>query len=242
MITFDRDIYFAEVRQQPFGGHLTQEQVNGQNFLLDAWERNPLSEDLRHLAYALATTMHETSSTMLPIEEYGKGQGMAYGKKDPQTGQTYYGRGYVQLTWRDNYVKATRELGLEGDDDLEWHAARALDPMIAAHTLYLGMTEGWFRGDSKGRQTLARYFDHDTDDPYGAREIVNGDKHIVPNWSGGVSIGKLIAGYHKDFLMALHAAVIEIVAVPEPEPEPLVVTVRIVVPPGVVVKVEQDTA
>ena len=33
--------------------------------------------------------------------------------------------------------------------------------------------------------------------------MINGDKHIVPSWSGGVSIGKLIAGYHEHFLEAL---------------------------------------
>jgi hypothetical protein len=238
-ITFDRDIYFAEVKPSPFGGKFTQEQVNGQNFLLDAWERKPLSDDLRHLAYALATTFHETASTCMPIEEYGKGSGKDYGKKDPETGQTYYGRGYVQLTWRDNYRKATQELDLHGADDLEWNAARALDPMIAADVMYIGMADGWFRGDKHGRQTLDRYFDPDTDDAFGAREIINGDKNTVPSWSGGKSIGKLIAGYHTNFLHALDAASIEAEPVPEPEGEPQVVTVRITAPRGVTVKVEQ---
>jgi len=242
MITFDRDVYFDEVRQKPFGGKLNQEQVDGQNFILASWERDPTTTDSRWLAYALATTLHETASTMLPIEEYGKGQGKEYGKKDPTTGQAYYGRGFVQLTWRDNYAKADKELGLKDAKSCEWHAENALDPMIAAHTLYLGMTEGWFRGDKHGRQTLDRYFDEDTDDPYGAREIINGDKHIVPSWSGGKSIGKLIAGYHGEFLAALNASVIEIPTEPEPETEPLVVTVRITAPRGVVVKVEQEVA
>jgi hypothetical protein len=240
MITFDRDVYFDEVRQKPFGGKLSQDQVNGQNFLLDAWERTPLSDDLRHLAYALATTMHETASTMMPIEEYGKGSGKEYGKTDTETKQAYYGRGYCQLTWRDNYCKATQKLELEGDDDLEWHAAKALDPMIAADILYLGMTEGWFRTKDGKPETLARHFNETTDDPVGARNIINGDQNAVPSWSGGKSIGKLIAGYHADFLAALYASVIEVpLPEPGPEAEPLVVTLRITVPPGVTVKVEQ---
>ena len=49
-------------------------------------------------------------------------------------------------------------------------------------------------------QAVASIFGDDSDDSYGAREIINGDKHIVPSWSGGVSIGKLIAGYHDHFL------------------------------------------
>lgn len=91
---FSREIYFDHVRKNPFGGKLTQEQVNGQNFILAAWEKDTPSVDLRHLAYALATAMHETASTMLPISEYGKGKGHPYGKEDPETHQVYYGRGF----------------------------------------------------------------------------------------------------------------------------------------------------
>jgi hypothetical protein len=219
---FDRKIYFDSVRPSLFGGKLTNQQVEGQEAVLGEWELQfvePVMTDRRWLAYMLATTIHETASTMWPIEEYGKGQGMAYGKKDPETGQTYYGRGYVQLTWRDNYAKATKELGLKGDADLEWHAAMALDPQIAADVMFIGMRDGWFRSDSKGRQTLARYFSATVDDAYGAREIINGDKSKVPSWSNGVSIGNLIKGYHGKFLAALNASWVEDVA-PTPEPVP----------------------
>lgn len=216
-MSFDRTIYFEMVRKQPFGGMLTQEQVNGQNFILDSWERDPTTTDLRWLAYSLGTTKHETASTMLPIEEYGKGKGQPYGVKDQTTGQVYYGRGFVQLTWRDNYRKATSELNLTGADDLEWHADRALDGPIAADIMFKGMAEGWFRGDKNGRQTLSRWFNETTDDAYMAREIINGDKHIVPSWSGGKSIGNIIAGYHADFLAALEASFVPDVIEPPAE-------------------------
>jgi hypothetical protein len=215
---FDRKIFFDSVRNSLFSGALSQQQVDGMSFKLDQWEKHYAGLDLRWLAYPLATSKHETSSTMWPIEEYGKGQGMSYGAPDPQTGQTYYGRGDVQLTWRDNYARATRELGLTGSDDLEWNAARALDPQISADVMYKGMRQGWFRASSDGkRQTLERYFSASKDDAYTAREIINGDKSKVPSWSGGVSIGKLIQGYHQKFLNALQASWIE---EPEPEPEP----------------------
>lgn len=238
---FDRKIYFDSVRASLFNGSMTQQQVEGQEAILGEWELPQVGEqidDLRHLAYPLATTLHETASTMWPIEEYGKGSGQPYGKKDPETGQTYYGRGYVQLTWRDNYRKATQKLGLKGDADLEWHAAMALDPQIAADVMFRGMTEGWFRSDSKGAQTLARYFNATTDDAYGAREIINGDKTKVPSWSGGVSIGNLIKGYHGKFLTALKAAKIE-QPVPEPEPpvDVQIVRLTVTVPPGIEVEV-----
>src|SRR5262245_4181357 len=126
---FDRKIYFDSVRASMFGGSMTQDQVDGQNFILAMWEQYaPPDWDLRYLAYMLATTFHETAKTMLPIEEYGKGSGHDYGVPDPETGQAYYGRGFVQLTWKDNYCRATQELDLHDTKDLEWHAECALDP------------------------------------------------------------------------------------------------------------------
>lgn len=221
---FDRTIYFDHVRASLFGGALTQQQVDGQEVILARWEHHRADQDLRHLAYALATTRHETASTMWPIEEYGKGAGMAYGKPDPETGQTYYGRGFVQLTWRDNYARATRELHLIGDYDLEWHADRALDTLVASGVMFTGMTEGWFRSSNGTPETFDRYFNETINDPYGAREIINGDKHIVPDWSNGVSIGNLIKDYHFKFFDALDAALIE---GPAPEQASLVMDIQV---------------
>lgn len=214
---FDRKIFFDSVRKSLFAGSMTQQQVDGMNYKLDQWELHHPDKDLRWLSYPFATSYHETSATMWPIEEYGKGAGQPYGVPDPETKQTYYGRGDVQLTWRDNYRKATQKLMLSGAQDLEWNASQALDPKISADVMYLGMQEGWFRSDSKGRQTLARYFNATTNDAYGAREIINGDKTKVPSWSGGISIGNLIKGYNDKFLTAMKAAWVD---APEPEPEP----------------------
>ena len=71
--------------------------------------------------------------------------------------------------------------------------------------MFVGMTDGWFRSG----HTLERYFNDDTDDAFNAREIINGDKHTVPPWSDGVSIGALVAGYHADFMGALEASRID---------------------------------
>lgn len=240
MTGFNRAIFFDKVRPM-FGGALSQDQVDGMNFILDTWQINYGDAgiiDLRHLANPLAQAKWETSSTMQPIEEYGKGAGMDYGKPDPETKQTYYGRGYMQLTWRDNYHRADVELGLSGPESCEWHAEKALDPAIAAAVMFLGMTEGWFRADSKGKQTLQRYFNGTTDDPYGAREIVNGDKGYIKDWlPGGMTVGEYIARDHGTFLMALEASIVD-----EPEPIPApeeesVVSIFIEVPPGVRVDV-----
>jgi hypothetical protein len=234
---FDREIYFNAVRASLFSGTLSQTQVDGQNAILADWEGTyeRSHDDLRFLANPLAQAYHETAQEMYPIEEYGAPTcgGAEYAKVDPETGNRFYGRGLIQLTWKDNYRLSSQKLGLTGDNDLMWHPEKALDPFIAGHIMFRGMLEGWFRADSKGPQTLARYFNKTADDVYGAREIINGDKSKVPSWSNGVSIGNLIKGYHKKFLAALVDSWIE---APEPQPEqPKVVTIY--VPDGVDVQV-----
>jgi putative chitinase len=222
VIRFDRKVFFDAVRQKPFRGKLTQEQVDGMEFLLGAWEDSPESPDLRHFAYMLATTFWETARTMQPIEEFGKGAGHSYGRPDPETGQTYYGRGYVQLTWRDNYRRASSQLGLTGGPkDLEWHAEKALDHAIAWDVMSEGMMEGWFTG-----KKLPDYFNASTDNSIGARRIINPDDK-----------GRLIAGFHADFLAALQAALVVEPDVPVPEPGFQVVHVNIQSPPGISVSV-----
>jgi hypothetical protein len=242
---FDRGVYFDMVRGSLFNGKLTQQQVDGQNGILDAWEKYvPEHVDLRYLAYMLATTLHETASTMWPIAENGKGAGMEYGKPAGPYNQIYYGRGDVQLTWWDNYKRADAEMnkqfnaGWVGDKSCEKNADLQLRPEYAAPTMYLGMTQGWFRSSGGSPETLSRYFNDTKDDAYGAREIINGDKSKVPSWSNGVSIGNLIKGYHGKFLAAIHESVTEVGPEPLPPPvEDLVVTVT--VPRGVRVEVKE---
>lgn len=206
---FDHRVYFDSVRASLFQGAMQQDQVTGQDAILTAWEDFVDGEDLRWLAYMLATTYHETSQEMMPIEEYGKGEGQPYGEKDPETGQTYYGRGFVQLTWRDNYARADTEMKLTDDASCELYADNALIPATAARIMWFGMSQGWFRSDSQGPQNLPRYFNDRIEDPYGAREIINGDKMIIPSWSDGVSVGNLVNGYYDKFLAALVTSRIE---------------------------------
>ncbi len=152
------DAFLAAIRPL-FGGRLTQPQIDGLIRLQAATAGLPAS----HGAYILATAFHETAGTMQPIREYGRGRGRRYGAVDA-TGKAPYGRGYVQLTWRENYVRADRELGLGGrlaaDYDL------ALAPELAARILVEGMREGWFTG--------RRLTDYLPGDYAGARRVVNG--------------------------------------------------------------------
>jgi len=238
----DRGIFFDNVRPDPFPGELTQQQVDGMDAILDAWEADYADNDLRWLANAMAQTYHEVSGTMWPIEEYGHGGDAEYAKTDPETGQQYYGRGLIQCTWRENYARADKELGLSGDDSCEMKADNMLKPDVAASCLFEGMIEGWYRSSGGTPNTLGKYFNDGRDDPYEAREIINGDKSKVPSWSSGVSIGNLIVGYHKAFLAALEKAY-----VPDEDVGPTtetIVTINISIdaPPGVKVLVNVEEA
>jgi putative chitinase len=230
MTTYERQAFFNAVRGPLFGGRLSQQQVDGMSFKLAVWEKHHDGQDPRWLAYALATSKHETASTMWPVEEYGKGSGHEYGKPVKETGKAYYGRGDVQLTWDYNYKNASARLGLSGENDLYWHPEKALDPRISADVMFTGMAQGWFRSG----HSLPRYFSDTNDDAYNARDIINGDKKTVPSWSGGQSIGTLISGYYSAFYEALAVSATD--DAPQPTPEPPAfeqVTIDIEAPEGI---------
>ena len=165
---FDRDVYFGVVREDLFDGALSQEQVDGQNVILAVWEYQaggtPM-DDIRWLAYMLSTTYWETAQHMWPNTEQGSDSYLQGQKYWP-----YIGRGYVHLTWEDNYRNASSALSLIGNRDLVAHPEMALDSLIAARVMFRGMSEGWFTG-----RKLGQYFNDDTDDPKNARQIINGN-------------------------------------------------------------------
>jgi putative chitinase len=187
----NHDIYFSAVRASLFSGAMKQQQVDGQKIILMYWDLDTPTDDLRWLAYMLATVYHECARKMWPIREIGRGKGKAYGRVD-KNGNVYYGRGFVQLTWKENYDKASAALGLIDDRDLVLHPDLALDSLIATQIMFRGMAEGWFT-----TRKLGHYFNDVEDDAITARRIINND--VSKN-------GKMIAGYHEKFLSALKEA------------------------------------
>jgi len=177
---FDRDKLFDGVRRL---GKLSQRQVDALTALMDAVESDSEMTDLRWIAYALATCKHETAGTYEPIAEYGRGRGKAYGKKDPETGQVYYGRGFVQLTWKKNYKKFADLTGI----DLVHSPDMAMKPDIAYQVLSMGMREGLFTG-----KKLGDYISDGKADYLHARKIIN-----------AMDKAALIAGYAEKFEEAL---------------------------------------
>lgn len=168
--------FFDSVREDLFGGKLTQSQVNGMNGIFDAFERFKFT-DKRWLAYMLGTAYHETAKTMMPIEEYGKGKNYDYGKKlkrgrgkDSRVpyetpDKLYYGRGHVQLTWYENYELLGKLLNI----DLLNKPELALDPYISGEIMAKGMSSGLFTG-----KKLSDYFNSKGSDWVNARRIING--------------------------------------------------------------------
>lgn len=148
----NRTIFFARARAAPFGGDLTQSQVDGINNILDEWDRQTFL-DVRWLAYILATVFHETAQKMQPISEMG---GDTYLRSKAY--YPWYGRGLVQITWQTNYTK----FGITNPAD-------ALTWPVALRVLFEGMTKGMFTGSA-----LSHWFSPTVDDPLNARRIVNG--------------------------------------------------------------------
>ena len=68
MSKINRNFFFTQVRRTLFANNLRQSQVDGINAILDGWEAKYTADDDRWLAYALATTYHETDQHMQPIE------------------------------------------------------------------------------------------------------------------------------------------------------------------------------
>lgn len=195
---FDKAAFFAVLRGTNLR-HQKPEQVQGTETILEHLHGLRTS----WVAYALATTWHETAATMQPIKEHG---GADYFKRmyDPEgkrphvardlgntvpgDGVRFAGRGYVQLTGRRNYARAGEAVGypLVGNPDL------AMRPDIAAEILRAGMIEGWFTG---------RKFASALPDAIATREQFRAARRII----NGTDRADKIAGYALDFQAALIA-------------------------------------
>lgn len=145
-------------------GRLSQKKVGPIEFLVKQLLADA-SLSTSERAYILATVKHETADTYRPIREYGKGRGRPYGRSDSVTGHAYYGRGYVQLTWKRNYRRMGHIVGknlVDRPDD-------AMIPEVSYKILVEGMRRGIFTG-----KKLKDYFNGSKKDYRRARRIVNG--------------------------------------------------------------------
>lgn len=133
----------------------------------------PISENLNYSAEGLRKTFPKYFS---PAESAGYARqperiaNRAYGSRmgnGPETsgdGWRYRGRGFVQITGKDNYAKFSKLLGI----DLIGNPDQALEVKTAADIAVLGMRDGIFTG-----RRLGDYFGGGSD-WVGARRIING--------------------------------------------------------------------
>lgn len=150
-------------------GKLTQEQVVGLEWLLrEISSRWPLLEQGK-LAYILATVHWETAKRFEPVREayylpFAEQDRERWRQKHLARYYPYYGRGYIQITWKTNYqwLAEITEVDVVSNPDL------ALQREVALQALVRGMLEGQF-----GRP-LGRYFTATKADWVGARGSVNG--------------------------------------------------------------------
>jgi putative chitinase len=210
----DRTLFFAELRKGDWWAtSLVQSAVDTINEIFNEWERRQLTE-LRWLAYMIATARGEVGMKLLPVREGFKDtdaeareyvRGRRYKYAAEVNGHVYYGRGLVQLTWHDNYKKMTKILGV----DLVNKPDLALDPRIAIKIMFEGMLKAESTiGDFTGK-SLEQYFNATTDDPEGARAIINGTDRKDE-----------FAAWHRKLHRALKIAEKPGVAVPQPERKP----------------------
>ena len=184
-------------------GKLNQVQVSGLDNLIGYIELDANVTDIRWAAYMLATVKHECADKFQPITEFGNkayfdkyNAGTSIGKRlgntEPGDGYLFRGRGYVQITGRNNYQKMTDVLGLSGDEDLIAHPECTLHPDIAYRVMSYGMRHGTFTG-----KKLSDFLNDAGSDYKNARKIIN-----------GLDKAETIRGYAKSFEQILRDSLI----------------------------------
>lgn len=169
---------FEGAKQNKMFSSYSQRQVDSINAIMCQCSNNGLT--VPQIAYVLATAYHEAynpaiaNSRITPITEFGSNAYLKGKKYYP-----YHGRGFVQLTWKENYDKQGKRLGI----DLVNNPDLALDLNYASDILVWGMKHGEFTG-----KRLSDYINNEKKDYINARRIIN-----------GVDKKELIASYAEKF-------------------------------------------
>ncbi len=159
------------------GPRLRKGQRDGLLTLITFIENDPHITDIRWAAYMLATVDRECAGTWQPIEEYGKGKGRPYGNLI--NGVAYYGRGYTQNTWIDNYKMLTVAWAKQHSNnpappDFVKNPSLLCIPEYAYWAMSYAMRAGSYTGVG-----LKKYINADKCDYLNARRIINGMDHAT---------------------------------------------------------------
>tara|TARA_R110002049_G_scaffold4063_3_gene29319 strand:- start:1205 stop:1756 length:552 start_codon:yes stop_codon:yes gene_type:complete len=138
---------------------LTQEEVDNIDLFLDLVIKNRCYFTIPQWAYVFATTFHETFFTFKPVieafwlsEEWRKKNLRYY---------PWYGRGYVQETWYENYLKNEKRTGVlyTKNPNLALVPENAFNNMIynLKHGIYTGKRLDYYINDKRKSYLYARY-------------------------------------------------------------------------------------
>ena len=137
-------------------------------FIKEACEKFGVTNK-KQIDYILATAEWETAHTCRPVKEaFWLTEGW---RKRHLRYYPYYGRGFVQITWKENYEKFSKLLGIDIVNDPDF----ALEPIVAVDILVLGFRDGLFTGYKISDFINDRHADY-----VGARKCINGhDKDVI---------------------------------------------------------------
>ena len=156
--------------------------TNALDFLLDKLDNSETINRLSWYAYILVTIEIETADTFAPVKEafYLKPESrriavlkqLYAGRKSiiNPNGRLYYGRGYVQLTHIDNYIKMNKYIQEKFPEaDIVSNPDSVCNAEYSWIVLEIGMVQGLYTG-----KKLADYLNDNGLDFYSARRIING--------------------------------------------------------------------
>jgi hypothetical protein len=150
-------------------GNTAADDFSSREGTIEAIKRECRAQDVAlatQIAYVLATVQWETAQTFRPVREAfwlsedWRRRNLRY--------HPYYGRGFVQITWKNNYEKYSKLLGV----DLVSNPDLAMEPRIALFILVHGFKTGTFTG-----RKIADYINRGQTDFVNARRCINGRDH-----------------------------------------------------------------
>lgn len=173
-----------------FGSIKSTKTVDNLKLIIAAAAQYKASQN--QLAYIIATAYHETAHDFIPKYEFGNKEYFVrkywlnsrvakwLGNDDALDAFECRGRGLVQITGEDNYIK----FGIRDNPDM------ALEINKAIEILFVGMLQGIFTG-----KKLSKYINDDICYFISARYVVNGNDRA-----------EKIADYAKKFLFLLKSS------------------------------------
>ena len=196
--------FFAAIRSSMYPQGLSQDAVDNMNAVTTAFDgftgHDHCTDDL---AYVLATVRRECGNDMnIRIEEYGRGQGKAYGLPAGPYKLVYFGRGPCQTTWLANYQKSKIRCNI----DFVQFPDKMRDSVSGPIAMLDGMYGGIYTG--KGLRTYITPGKPTTHATFvQCRRIINGLDHADEVADSAVLFqAALLTGYDKPSTVTKPAA------------------------------------